>query len=680
MPRLRTHLTFCLIATVLLMAGPLHGEPNPADRDRIASHQPPRVAPIRPLAGNAWIEEDGIRAAWYKYSICTDEMIDALAAARVNTIFMKSAFQDLLDMPTARWVDGKIAVEPRPTTLNKMIDATERATAQGIHVLWLASYELNTILADLKRLGYQQAFVEGPTRFVPPGIKNDVAALDPTFWRGITGAYGDLVAKLSLKYPIEGILFDTEHYDGGIMYLQGCGFADVSFKPYLKLRGIDKTVDDLPPGTRYEYLKNHGLLLDYHHYLEECAYEQGRYLAERWRAVNPHLMAGIWPLLDSWFSRGLLRGFGGAPPALGLSGVEYYWGSDQSAAMADYFESHNRNLRYMAGFLPSVAYTPDQLGDHTAQAIRKVGGYWLLSPQEQLRQVVYQQALCRAFEQGCMPVDGDRPPVELDYQVASNGSEPVLVVTAGAPAEAFSAPPLLTLRSTLSGTALCDRVAMEVSAEDKYVAKIPLVRRLGNNLCMDRGYRSGVMYRCVPVPHEMLYEDPHHTKLFDGRAYGYFGTTVAWSPEVEQAEVVFDLHQPYHITKVELSQPQKLEDRNGGPSLVELDLAIQPDQWIKSVPLESHFSIKNFRDDDAPESFIQDKRHQRSWLAWVADKIDQPARWMRLRLQRVRPNSCLSLGEVVIWGRFSGDLQAALQAGGRQLLVGEGRRYRVEMK
>ncbi|MDC0934901.1 hypothetical protein OAS39_01350 [Pirellulales bacterium] len=635
------------------------------------------VRPIQPMEGTAWVDEEGMRIAWIKFKHCDEAMVKKLLESRVNTLILKSAFHDLMDFEAAEWENGKLKLLPRPEKLKVALRATDLATSHGIHVMWLASYEFNAMKPHLERLGYQHAWVEGPTRFVPAGPHQDAAALDPVFWRSITGVFGDVAATHSLEHAIEGILFDTEHYDGGMMYLHGCGFADLSFEPYLKSRNLGKSLEDLPHGTRYDYLKSHGLLEDFYNYMEEQAYEQGRYLAERWRAVNPHLMAGTWPCFENWFGQGMLRGMGGASRSIGLSGVEYFHGTEQTPAMAEYFESRSRNLKYSPGFYPPYSYTPDQLEEHAAYANQTVGTFWMLSPHGALDRDDYRQALRRAYEKGTVPIASDRPAVNLDYQVIRRPDGPVLAVTTRENSDYYKKRPRLSLRAAFGGSALCEDLPMKKSADGHYRAEIDLTRRLTNNRLLSKPFRSGVNYRYHPIPREMNYSDTHHVKLCDGRAYGYFGTTVAWSNEISEAEVVFDLHRPYRITKVELAQPSKLEDRNGGPTDLIVDLAEKPEAWTTTPPPKSVFPIWSEKDADAPESFVQDKRHQRAWLSREVDSIDSDARWVRVRLQRIRPNSCLSLGQVVIWGVFDGDIQAAVKDGNAKRVVEEGFRFNV---
>ncbi len=632
---------------------------------------------IRPLEGCAWLGEDGIRAAWLGYKLVDDDMVRRLKAARINAVFLTHQMQDLLDLDSAKWDGDQLQVGHREVTLQRLIANTKRAASQGIRVFWLANYELNHTLPHLKRLGYQSAFTEGPARFIRPGPHDDAAALDRTFWLGMTGAHGELVARMSLEYPIAGALYDTEHYGGGIMYLQGSGFSDATFEKWLTSRNVDTTIEKVPAGTRYEYLKSTGHLPDYFDFLEDSAYAQGRELALRWHAINPHLISGTWPLLDSWFSQGFLRGLGGAVPSLGFSGVEYYHGSEQSKSMAEFFESRNTNLYYMAGFYPPHAYTSQQLGEHVERILGQTGNYWMLSPQEQLRQDEYLDALRTAYENSHPATDTDQPPVDLYYSVLDIDGEPFLQVETKS--ASLDGSPLLSLYSKLGGAPLCSRLLMNRTELGTWMARVPLLRRLTNNRYQPNGFRAGVVYEFDPIPREYQYEDTYHTKLTDGRAYGYFGTTVAWSKTVKQSAVLFDFHREYNVTRVEVAQPTKLEDRQGGPTELRLLLSRDSKDWSPAPSFRTSFPIagRDYSEPDATKVDLQDPRHSRAWLSWVTNTGRTPARQIKIEMTRVRNNSSISLGEVVVWGIFEGEVQAALHLNGRPATVREGKRWNV---
>ena len=636
------------------------------------------VKSIRPLDGCAWVEQQGIRAAWLSYKQLDETMARQLRSARVNTVFLRHGFHDLLDLNTARWDSDQLVVSPREQVMKRALQNTKTAARNGIHVFWLANYELEQMLPHLRRLGYQQAFAEGPGRYLPNGLHDDAAPLDRTFWHGFTGAHGELVARLSREHPIDGVIYDTEHYAGGIMYLHNCGFSDATYGKFVASRQLGASTKSVRAGSRYEFLKSTGRLRDYYHFLEEEAYQQGRDLANRWHSVNPHLILGVWPLLDNWFSKGLLRGLGGAVPSLGLSGVEYYHGSEQTASIAEYFKSRAPNCIYMAGFYPPFAYTADELQHHVAQALRTEKHYWMLGPHRELDKDDYQTSLREALEAVSLPVAEQE--VNLTYRVERIAEIPYLKVQmTGAE---LNETPQLSLWAEFGGAPLCKNQAM-VKHNGHYEVTVPLLRRITNNRRLADGFRSGVSYGYDPTPQEFMYADPNHTKLIDGRAYGYFGTTSAWSKSIRNVSLDFDLHRPYRIVRVEVAQPNKLEDRIGGPSRLQLRIAKERDQWSEPLSFSSSFAteLRNVTEPDTVDKRRYDKRHDRAWLSWSAKLPEATtARWLELVLQRVRNNSSISLGEVVIWAEFDGGIRATVETADSRLRVRNGSRWDVQLE
>ena len=634
------------------------------------------IREILPLEGCAWLESDGVRAAWLSYKQIDDSMLASLQAARVNTVFLKHGFHDLLDMKTARFEGNVLLVEPRDQVLERCIESTVRASKMGIHVFWLANYELEQMLPHLERLGYQPAYAEGPGRYLRSGPQLDASPLDSVFWRGITGAHGELVAKHSREIAIDGLLYDTEHYAGGMMYLQNCGFSDPVFDEFIRTRIIAKPVDSVPRGQRYSFLKNSGRLEDYYHYLEEAVWEQGRELAQRWHAINPNLVLGVWPLLDNWFSQGLLRGMSGAVPVLGLSGVEYYHGSGQSAAMASYFQNANPNLIYLPGFYPPYAYSIEQLKQHVTKAIRETGHYWMLGPHEELGQGAYQTALREVYESVRSTLATEEAELKLSYKVRHEIAGPVLVVTASGHG---TRNPLLSLFSSIGGAPLCEDIVMSSAGAGTWQARIPLMRRITNNEFMADGFRSGGVYSVTPPALDYRYEDRHHTKLIDGAGYGYFGTTIAWHESIHAAQVGFDFHRDYRVVRVEMAQPRKLEDRHGGPTKLTIRTRPQDGEWSVAQTIRAHFEISEKGSDmvsPIPSSGI-DPRHNRAWLSWRVDVTGSRARWVRIEMEREHENSSISLGEVVVWAAFDGEIEARLRVGNSDVGVREGRRWKI---
>lgn len=639
------------------------------------------VPEIVPQDGAVWIEDDGVRGCWISSGTCDEQMLDYMVEAKCNVLILSHNMAFFLDLDSAHWEGDKLLVDYRKEYVDELVKIAEHAADRGIRTIFISIYNLDKMKPTLERLGFSKAYVEGPWRYVSAGQKEDASPFDKVLWEGLIGAHGEHIARLSLIHPIYGIMYDTEHYGGGMMYLQGCGYEDDSFVPYLESRGIDKTADDAPAGTRYEYLKNNGLLYDYWDYLEERAYRQGRTLAKRWHSINPDLVLGIWVLFDNWFSNGFLRGLGGEVPSLGLSHCSYISGSFQEKAMAEYFESRNPNLKYMPGFLNH--YEAKDMEYHVQLSLEATGGrYWILGPQRILKDPNYRGALSRAYDKATkIKTAYDKPAVDLDYTIKIRNGEPYLEVQTAQKKKSFEQRPLLTLRSVRGGAALCEKLPMELTDDGRYGAEVKLNRLLTNNNFQADGFRSGLCYEYKPVPHRILYEDTDHTKLIDGRAYGFFGTTAAWEKDVIHAEVVLDLHRPYRITRVALSQPGKLEDSFGGPTRMGLDLGLNENEWTRSMPFVADLPLSEGYKLNEQKVSIDDGQQGRAWVNWFAEDINQDARWLRIRLDRIpdEENVVISIGEVLIWAVFNGEVQASVIDGDDFRVIEQGKRFYVPM-
>ena len=146
------------------------------------------------------------------------------------------------------------------------------------------------------------------------------------------------------------------------------------------------------------------------------------------------------------------------------------------------------------------------------------------------------------------------------------------------------------------------------------------------------------------------------------------------------ATVEFDLHRSYQIVKVEVAQPTKLEDRIGGPA--ELTVAFlngtgsertaETRRLLPTFPVH----VADASEPDNVRDAISDPRHNRAWLSWAIDVPRVEARRIRLSAALVRPNSAISLGEVVIQAIVRGEVQAELTSGGETVAL-EQRRHTI---
>jgi hypothetical protein len=298
----------------------------------------------------------------------------------------------------------------------------------------------------------------------------------------------------------------------------------------------------------------------------------------------------------------------------------------------------------------------------------------MLGPHEELARTEYQVALRNAYR-NTKPSIAATDRVQLTLSVeAQNADAPFLMVETE---DDGLVSPTISLWSTFGGAALCKDHALEFDSV-RWKASIPLVRRVTNNRYLGRTYRSGATYKLVPLPQEQEYADRYHTKLIDGRAYGYFGTTAAWPTSQSHASVDFDLHRPYRIVKVEVAQPTKLEERVGGPAELSVAFSREPptndttlgtatDSWSEPRRLLSTFPVHvgDASEPDNPSDAISDPRHNRAWLSWAIDVPRTEARRIRLSATRVRANSSISLGEVVIHAIVDGEVYAQIKSDGQ---------------
>jgi hypothetical protein len=72
-------------------------------------------------------------------------------------------------------------------------------------------------------------------------------------------------------------------------------------------------------------------------------------------------------------------------------------------------------------------------------------------------------------------------------------------------------------------------------------------------------------------------------------------------------------------------------------------------------------------------------------LNWFAEDINNQARWLRLRFDKIYKNTdngetpnIISLGEVMIWGEYNGEIQTTIKDGDDYRLIRNGKSFKVE--
>ena len=125
-----------------------------------------------------------------------------------------------------------------------------------------------------------------------------------------------------------------------------------------------------------------------------------------------------------------------------------------------------------------------------------------------------------------------------------------------------------------------------------------------------------------------------------------------------------------------------------------LDIGTKKDEWTDSEPFIADMRYTDDYQAGSTTVSIDDSRQGRAWLNWFAEDIDRKTRWLRIRLDRKvdsetaeilkkygtvpgAPDRTISLGEVMIWGLFNGEIQASLIDGNHYRLIRQGKRYVV---
>lgn len=116
-------------------------------------------------------------------------------------------------------------------------------------------------------------------------------------------------AELSLKYDcLAGLLLDTEMY--GIKphaFLEDVCFCDDCFGKFMQKIN---SREQIAPGKRCAWLQENKLLKAYYEQLENRFAETATKFREDIHTKNPQLVLGNLNYVDTWFFRGLLKGFG----------------------------------------------------------------------------------------------------------------------------------------------------------------------------------------------------------------------------------------------------------------------------------------------------------------------------------------------------------------------------------
>lgn len=336
-------------------------------------------APARPAAarcgawrpGEAWIEQEGLRAGW-GYVDRADAEVEALLsrlpASGLNALW-----------GPARW-DGLAwpAHDPAGAALARARLARIDAALRGTQVRWLAGINVPGRPADVA--GYPRAVAIGGVEVAVPSLA------DARLWEErIVPQVEALAAAAADVAPLAGVVLDLEMYGMPVLYYgDGFDFGDRLFLGFLDdpAAGIENdptglaAARRLPAGARGDWLLSSGRLPAYYAWLERRAEAIGERLREALDGAAPpgrDLILGFYAagILPSWFYRGLWRGAsaGGRPILLLTFAVEA--AADLRDAAADGVCARHA----LAALLGLVG--PDGLAPALARAGREHDGFWL---------------------------------------------------------------------------------------------------------------------------------------------------------------------------------------------------------------------------------------------------------------------------------------------------------------
>lgn len=187
------------------------------------------------------------------------------------------------------------------------------------------------------------------------------------------------MAKLSLRRKcVAGIMLDTEMY--GIKphaFLDDVCFCDSCFGSFL--RGLGKTADGpVARDRRYAWLKEGALLKAYYAFLEKGQQE----ICDKFRAnvqrVNPSLALGNFNFVNTWFFRGLAKGFGteSAPAILCPESPTYDEGYTPFVErQKEMFRTEGFHVFYVPGVF-NKSFFPDDLARNSYKLAVNADGYY----------------------------------------------------------------------------------------------------------------------------------------------------------------------------------------------------------------------------------------------------------------------------------------------------------------
>ncbi len=289
--------------------------------------------------------------------------------------------------------------------------------------------------------------------------------VDEGYWTLVMEDVAIAIANLSLHSPVDGAVWDTEHYGSDIWEYGFYSYDSYAMAAFAN--ETDTEIPDLPASERHGWLRSRGLLDEFQLWQEDAVYRLARRTRDRVRAINPDLHLGTLGFEDDcWFHLAILKGFSAEESPVTAWHEDTYYGGYKTGkidANHEVFRELGINGKVIPG-LWTYDLTPFHLLRNMAFAMRYNGTFWIYQSGGKPWELGTRDEFLLAFEmlQGEVLFDGsDRefvpefeiyPGVLVRTVVGPAGSSMFLLPRTNEPGSQYLELPASFIGSTLLGT------------------------------------------------------------------------------------------------------------------------------------------------------------------------------------------------------------------------------------
>ncbi len=205
--------------------------------------------------------------------------------------------------------------------------------------------------------------------------------VDEAYWAWTMERVGLAIADLSLRFPITGVVWDTEHYtrDRGEHWVYGAYSYDQAAIARFANQA-NRSIPVLAGQEGFAWLERNGLNAEYQRWQEETVYLMAKNTQERMHAINPNLSLGTLGFEDDcWLHLGILRGFSTPQKRVTAWHEDTYWGGYKTSKI-----DHNHEVFLQKGINAKVIpglwteqLDPCMLLSNMEFAVRYNGTFWI---------------------------------------------------------------------------------------------------------------------------------------------------------------------------------------------------------------------------------------------------------------------------------------------------------------